>query len=78
MIGCVRALLVAKLDSTTGGEGIPTETWNALKTAAEAYPAERLLSVIDVFAETEGRMKWASNKRLHLEIGLIKAVQTQV
>ncbi len=76
LIGCVRALLVAKLDSTTGGDGIPTETWDALKAAAEAYPAERLLSVIDVFAETEGRMKWASNKRLHLEIGLIKAVQT--
>jgi DNA polymerase-3 subunit gamma/tau len=76
LIGSVRALLVAKLDSTTGGDGIPTETWNALKAAAEAYPAERLLSVIDVFAETEGRMKWASNKRLHLEIGIIKAVQT--
>jgi DNA polymerase III subunit gamma/tau len=76
LISSVRALLVAKLDSTTGGEGIPTETWNELKAAAEAYPPERLLSVIDVFAETEGRMKWASNKRLHLEIGLIKAVQT--
>ena len=76
LIGCVRALLVSKLDSTTGGDGIPTETWNALKAAAEAYPPERLLSVIDVFAETEGRMKWASNKRLHLEIGMIKAAQT--
>ncbi|RYD49979.1 MAG: DNA polymerase III subunit gamma/tau, partial [Verrucomicrobiaceae bacterium] len=76
LISSVRALLVAKLDSTTGGDGIPTETWTALKAAAESYPAERLLSVIDVFAETEGRMKWASNKRLHLEIGMIKAAQT--
>ncbi|MCW1886966.1 DNA polymerase III subunit gamma/tau [Luteolibacter flavescens] len=76
LIGCMRALLVSKLDSSAGGDGIPTETWEALKAAAEAYPPERLLSVIDVFAETEGRMKWASNKRLHLEIGMIKAVQT--
>ncbi len=76
LIGSVRALLVAKLDSTTGGDGIPSETWAALRAAAENYPPERLLSVIDVFAETEARMKWASNKRLHLEIGLIKAVQT--
>jgi DNA polymerase-3 subunit gamma/tau len=76
LIGSVRALLVAKLDSSTGGDGIPAETWSALRAAAENYPPERLLSVIDVFAETEGRMKWASNKRLHLEIGLIKAVQT--
>jgi len=76
LIGSVRALLVARLDSATGGDGIPVETWNALRGASETYPAERLLSVIDVFAETEGRMKWASNKRLHLEIGIIKAVQT--
>jgi DNA polymerase-3 subunit gamma/tau len=76
LISSVRALLVAKLDSTSGGDGIPAETWAALRAAADSYPPERLLSVIDVFAETEGRMKWASNKRLHLEIGLIKAVQT--
>jgi len=76
LIGSIRALLVAKLDSGAGGDGIPAETWAALRSAAENYPPERLLSVIDVFAETEGRMKWASNKRLHLEIGLIKAVQT--
>jgi DNA polymerase-3 subunit gamma/tau len=76
LISSVRALLVAKLDSTSGGDGIPAETWAALRAAADNYPPERLLSVIDVFAETEGRMKWASNKRLHLEIGLIKAVQT--
>jgi DNA polymerase-3 subunit gamma/tau len=76
LIGSVRALLVAKLDSTSGGDGIPAETWAALRAAADNYVPERLLSVIDVFAETEGRMKWASNKRLHLEIGLIKAVQT--
>ncbi len=76
LIGAIRALLVAKLDPTTGGDGIPAETWAALRASADNYPPERLLSVIDVFAETEARMKWASNKRLHLEIGLIKAVQT--
>ncbi|WP_367873653.1 DNA polymerase III subunit gamma/tau [Luteolibacter sp. Populi] len=76
LIGGMRALLVAKLDASTGGAGIPAETWAALRGAADSYPAERLLSVIDIFAETEARMKWASNKRLHLEIGLIKAIQS--
>jgi DNA polymerase-3 subunit gamma/tau len=76
LISSVRALLVAKLDATSGGDGIPAETWASLRSAADNYPPERLLSVIDVFAESESRMKWASNKRLHLEIGLIKAVQT--
>lgn len=76
IISCLRALLVARIDPATGGDGIPAEIWNALAESANGYPAERLLSVIDVFAETEGRMKWASNKRLHLELGFIKAIQT--
>ncbi|MDB6076763.1 MAG: polymerase subunit gamma and tau [Akkermansiaceae bacterium] len=75
IIGCLRALLVARIDATSGGDGIPEDLWNTLVAAAVNYPADRLLSVIDVFAETEGRMKWASNKRLHLELGFIKAIQ---
>ncbi|MGB1888280.1 MAG: DNA polymerase III subunit gamma/tau, partial [Akkermansiaceae bacterium] len=34
-----------------------------------------LLAVIDTFSEAESRMKWASNKRLHLEIASLKAIQ---
>jgi DNA polymerase-3 subunit gamma/tau len=43
---------------------------------ADEYAPERILAAIDVFAETEGRMKWATNKRLHFELGMIKAIQT--
>jgi len=39
-------------------------------------PTDRILALIDILADTEGRMKWAANKRLHLEIGLIKAIQS--
>ncbi len=76
LIGCLRALLVAKLDPSADGEGIPAHLWNELLTAADAYPPDRILSAIDVFAETEGRMKWATNKRLHFELGVIKAIQS--
>ncbi len=76
LIGGLRALLVAGLDSDASAEGIPAETWTQMVEAASAFPTERLLSVIDIFAETEGRMRWATNKRLHLEIGLIKAIQS--
>ena len=41
-----------------------------------AYEADRLLAAIDVFAETESRMKWATNKRLHFELGVIKSIQS--
>jgi DNA polymerase-3 subunit gamma/tau len=76
LIGCLRALLVAKLDPSADGEGIPAELWSKLLQAASECPPDRILSAIDVFAETEGRMKWATNKRLHFELGIIKAIQT--
>ena len=76
LIGCLRGLLVAKLDSTADGEGIPEALWKKLMDDADEYAPERVLACIDVFEETEGRMKWATNKRLHFELGMIKAIQT--
>jgi DNA polymerase-3 subunit gamma/tau len=35
-----------------------------------------LLELIDQFAATEGRMKWAPNKKLHFEVAIIKAIQS--
>ena len=75
LIGCLRGLLIAKLDPSADGEGIPENLWNNLLEDADEYAPERILAAIDVFAETEGRMKWATNKRLHFELGVIKAIQ---
>jgi len=76
LIGCLRALLVNRLDASTGNEGFPTEVWEKLSAVSAAVPMDRILTLIDTLADTEGRMKWAANKRLHFEIGLIKAIQT--
>jgi DNA polymerase-3 subunit gamma/tau len=76
LIGCLRALLVAKLDPAADGEGIPADLWKDLLEAADHCQPDRILAAIDVFAESEGRMKWATNKRLHFELGVIKAIQT--
>jgi DNA polymerase-3 subunit gamma/tau len=76
LIGCLRALLVAKLDPAADGEGIPAELWQDLLEAANNCQPDRILAAIDVFAESEGRMKWATNKRLHFELGVIKCIQT--
>jgi len=72
----IRALVVAKIDPTASREGFPEALWIDLTAASETLPAERLLALIDVFAEAESRMKWASNKRLHFEIACLKAIQT--
>ncbi|HEX5790112.1 MAG TPA: DNA polymerase III subunit gamma/tau [Luteolibacter sp.] len=76
LIGCLRGLLVSRLDPTADGEGIPADLWQGLLKKCEVYPPDRLLAAIDVFAETENRMKWATNKRLHFELGVIKSIQT--
>jgi DNA polymerase-3 subunit gamma/tau len=76
LIGVLRAIIVAKVDPDASNEGIPDEIWQQLLDASKNCKADRLLAVIDVFADTEGRMKWASNRRLHLELGVIKAIQT--
>ena len=75
VVGAIRALVVAKLDPDAGREGFPEALWSDLSTATETLKSERLLAVIDTFSEAESRMKWASNKRLHLEIASLKAIQ---
>lgn len=75
LIGCLRGLLIAKLDPSADGEGIPENLWKQLLEDSDEYASERLLAAIDVFAETDGRMKWSTNKRLHFELGMIKAIQ---
>jgi DNA polymerase-3 subunit gamma/tau len=75
VVGAIRALVVAKLDPDAGREGFPEALWSDLSAAAESLKPERLLAVIDTFSEAESRMKWASNKRLHLEIASLKAIQ---
>lgn len=75
VVGAIRALVVAQLDAEADREGFPEALWSDLRTAAEAYKPDRLLAVIDTFSEAESRMKWASNKRLHLEVAALKAIQ---
>lgn len=39
-----------------------------------AVPREKLLALLDHFAETETRMRWAADKKLQLDVAIIKAV----
>ncbi len=75
VVSGIRALVVAQLDPSAGREGFPEALWTDLTNASASLKPDRLLAVIDTFSEAESRMKWASNKRLHLEIAALKAVQ---
>jgi len=75
IVGTIRALVVAQLNPEAGREGFAEALWDDLTRASGPYKLDRLLSVIDTFSEAESRMKWASNKRLHLEVATLKSIQ---
>ena len=76
LIAHLRDLLVFKVkpDALTD-EGAP-ELQSSLGKEAALIETDRLLELIEQFAEAEGRMKWAPNKKLHFEVAVIKAIQT--
>ena len=75
LIGHFRNVLVLKVDPKAETGEMPTDILEIIRQQAAAVDVQRLLRVIDLLAETDGRMKWAPNKRLHFEIGVIKAIQ---
>ncbi len=75
LIAHLRNLLVHKVDPQTSRD-LPPPVLETLQTQSGLLTTERLLNLIDQFAEVDGRMKWASNKRLYLEIGVIKAIRS--
>lgn len=75
LIGYFRNVLVVKVDPKADTGEVAPEIRERIVAQAAAIDTPRLLKLIDLLAETDGRMKWAPNKRLHLEIGVIKAIQ---
>src|SRR5436190_1984024 len=76
LISYLRDLLVFKAKPDAVAEDVDPELQKALAAQAELIANERLLELIDLFAQAEGRMKWAPNKKLHFEVAIIKAIQT--
>jgi DNA polymerase-3 subunit gamma/tau len=70
-----RLLLVQLVDPRAETEEIAPELRSILESQRDLIATDRLLQMIDLLAETDGKMKWAPNKKLHLEIGLIKAIR---
>src|SRR5437868_9874025 len=76
LIAYLRDLLVYKVKPDALTEDVDSELQKSLSAQAAVVETDRLLELIDGFAEAEGRMKWAPNKKLHFEVALIKAIQT--
>lgn len=76
LISYFRDLLVFKAKPDALQEDVDPETQKALAAQSELIENDRLLDLIDQFAQAEGRMKWAPNKKLHFEVAIIKAIQS--
>ncbi len=75
LIGHFRNVLVVKVDPAAAGGEMPQEAVGLIREQAAGVETSRLLKLIDLLAETDARMKWAVNKKLHFEVGLIKSIQ---
>jgi DNA polymerase-3 subunit gamma/tau len=71
-----RNLLVVKADPNGLSDEFSAEAVAALGAQAESVPMEKLLTLIEQFAAAESRMKWAANKKMHIEVAVIRAIQT--
>lgn len=71
----LRNLMVHQVDPEIAMRDLPPEAAALLSEQASLIGREKLLQLIDQFAETESSMKWALNKRLYLEVGIIRATQ---
>src|SRR5258705_3773449 len=76
LIAYLRDLLVFKAKPDVLNEDVDPDVQKSLAAHAELISTDRLLELIDQFAATEGRMKWAPNKKLHFEVAIIKAIQS--
>jgi DNA polymerase III subunit gamma/tau len=76
LLAFFRNLLVYKIDPSSLRDEIGDHGRSALNELAPAIDTKQLLRLIEQISEVEGTIKWASNKKLHLEIALIRAIQT--
>lgn len=70
-----RTLLVSQADPAAGAEDLEPEIAAQVSEQSQMASTEQLLRVVDGLAEVDARMRWATNKRLHFELGVIQAVQ---
>ena len=75
LISHFRSVLVFQVDPSGASKELTNEIISRVESQSQNIQTGKLLELIDHFATAEGRMKWSPNKRLHLEVAVIKAVQ---
>ena len=71
-----RNVLVYQVDPAVAMKELPPEMANLMEDQSKLVTNDKLMNLLDQFAEVEAAIRWAPNKRLAFEIGIIKAAQT--
>jgi DNA polymerase-3 subunit gamma/tau len=74
LMGHLRHLLLAKLAPSLRLEAIEPEAEERLRRQAERFTRQALIAGIEILAEAESEIRWASQDRLPLELALIRLV----
>ena len=76
LMGAVRELLVSKVAPDEASNSLPAEWRETLATLLARTPTDKIIRLMEVLSTAEEHMRWSTNKRLHLEMGLIQAVHS--
>ena len=71
-----RTLLVHQSDPEAAVENLPPAIAAEVGEQAKATNTDQLLRIVDGLTEVDARLRWASNKRLHLELGIIQGIES--
>lgn len=76
IMGAVRELLISKVAPGESSASLPEQWRDTLNALLERTPADKIIRLMEVLSAAEEQMRWSTNKRLHLEMGLIQAVHS--
>ena len=76
IMGAVRELLIAKVAPQEASLSLPEQWRESLSALISRTPTDKIVRLMEVLSGAEEHMRWSTNKRLHLEMGLIQAVHS--
>ena len=76
IMGAVRELLILKVAPQEASLAVPEQWRDTLVQLLERTPSDKIVRLMEVLSGAEEHMRWSTNKRLHLEMGLIQAVHS--
>ncbi|MBR2125287.1 MAG: DNA polymerase III subunit gamma/tau [Akkermansia sp.] len=76
LMGAVRELLIAKVAPQESHSTLPEQWRNTLNELLARTPTDKIIRLMEVLSHAEEQMRWSTNKRLYLEMGLIQAVHS--